>query len=439
MGNLSKQLNESISVINENFFLGMKSFVRTAFDALHSSREDYIYMIPSQHPKEVKQDLAAGLSGLVKDGYVEYDNEVDHDDEGRAVGSEDYFWFTDKGMALDYDDFESYFTKPSSSKPEYSTDILPGMDEEEKNIHSNILVRNATDLARTAVRKLDNAVRTGVVGAIYPNFEAFMADIWTNLPWTPEGMKVALEWILTNPSAMWTVKAVKDKFNYDLESEIKDELKDAREAFQSQYNEEIDEAKEDRRSQIVDYLMKNPGATVADMGRAIWNRDIDTLGRTSTLVITIVRSIASALKSGAIRRDETKKPYKYYPITGITGTMKVPVKQPVVTTPVTKTTTPIDILSALNKEWSYGTWQGGPKYFDSDTSDRGPRTDHGGGEDGDEWMDDEQLRQVKAPYIKKWAPRLEDLKTRLKKYGIQAEVYVDYGEKGHISLHVTVK
>jgi hypothetical protein len=343
-------------------------------------------------------------------------------------------------------------------------------------------------------------------------------------------------------------------------------LKNAQLQFQSQYNEEIDEAKEDRRSQIVDYLVKNPGATVADMGRAIWNRDVDTLGRNSSLVITIVRSISSALKAGVIRRDDSKKPYKYYTTSasgkGI-GSSQAPVKQtnssdkrfdaPYIESRIKalaskgyivkktrqepdgswyykiqkpenanndigtgigytafeyKTTKPKtdyfyhnshgsddnklgnvwnrskdssgnpgpggwytfdqkyieqvidnlasqnlqqapvatpkkvdkeDVLSIINKEWPYGNWQGGPKYFDFETKDRGPRTDHGGGEDGDDWMDDEQIRQARAPYVKKWGPRLEQLKTDLKKYGIQAEAYVDYGEKGHVTLQLTIK
>lgn len=76
--------------------------------------------------------------------------------------------------------------------------------------------------------------------------------------------------------------------------------------------DEIEEAKEDRRGQVVDFLTKNPGATIAEIGRAIWGRDIATLGRTSTQVITIVRTIAGAYKAGKIGRVNDKKPHKYY-------------------------------------------------------------------------------------------------------------------------------
>lgn len=344
----------------------------------------------------------------------------------------------------------------------------------------------------------------------------------------------------------------------------------------------MDEAKEDRRGQVVAYLSQNPGATIAEIGRAVWNRDISTLGRDSTQVITIVRTIASAFKAGAIGRDDRSKPHKYYARSASGKLIGAPeelggspvkraavkgaarVKQPsgkrfngpeiegkikalaskgyIVTQkksepdgswyykiqdqknasndigtgigykafaykstdpntdyfyynshgsddnklgnvwnhktsnspgpggwytfdqsyienvindlasktpeetpkPEKKSTskvTPEQYLEIFNKEWqSRGRWDGGPKYFDLETGERGPRTDHGGGEDGDGWMSPGQIERLRQPYEKKWMPILKDFQKRLTKHGIQtSEPYVDYGEKGHISLQLSVK
>lgn len=218
-------------------------------------------------------------------------------------------------------------------------------------------------------------------------------------------------------------------------------------------NEDLDEAKEDRRGQVVAYLTQNPGTTVAEIGRAVWGRDINTLGRDSTQVITIVRTISSALKSGVIGRDDSKKPHKYYARSASGKLIGAPENlggSPVVRTPKTepvlKTTTktskiaPEQYLDIFNREWnSRGQWQGGPKYFDLETGERGPRTDHGG-EDGEGWMSPSEIQRHRAPYEKKWMPILKDFQKRLAKHGIQTgEPYVDYGEKGHIALQLSVK
>lgn len=345
-------------------------------------------------------------------------------------------------------------------------------------------------------------------------------------------------------------------------------------------NEELDEAKEDRRSQVVQCLLKNPGATTVDLGRAVWGRDIAALGRESTQVITTVRTISGALKANAIGRDTRRKPYKYYAISesgkligapeelggspvktktakaakslgkrfngseienrikalaskgysiknirseangnwyykiqdpinynndigigigyaasdrqtnspntdyfyynshgkddnnigntwnhsnsssagpsgwytfdqayieGVLGRLetKKPELAPTVVdqkkTKVAKAS-PDQYINIINQEWSSrGTWEGGPKWFDLETGDRGPRTDHGGGDDGDDWMDDEQIRSYREPYVKKWMPILKTFQDRLKTKGIAIKnLNVDYGEKGHISLHIEI-
>ena len=70
---------------------------------------------------------------------------------------------------------------------------------------------------------------------------------------------------------------------------------------------------------------------------------------------------------------------------------------------------------------------------------RGPRTDHGGGEDGDEWMDDYQVAEVRNRAIKTLTPSIKNAKKWLanKKYKIK-EFYVEYGEKGHVYIQYTL-
>ena len=40
------------------------------------------------------------------------------------------------------------------------------------------------------------------------------------------------------------------------------------------------------------------------------------------------------------------------------------------------------------------------------SKDRGPRTDHGGGEDGDDWADEEQIEEWAQPFRESKASRL---------------------------------
>jgi hypothetical protein len=67
------------------------------------------------------------------------------------------------------------------------------------------------------------------------------------------------------------------------------------------------------------------------------------------------------------------------------------------------------------------------------TGDRGPRTDHGGGKDGDGWLDSYQIEHFKKPYVKKYADQCKKLEKFFKGYKTQ----IDYGEKGHISIVVS--
>lgn len=98
-----------------------------------------------------------------------------------------------------------------------------------------------------------------------------------------------------------------------------------------------------------------------------------------------------------------------------------------------------EVPKILNSNWfDRGTWEDeGRGYYSLETGDRGPRTDHGGGDDGDGWMSPGQIQRVAKPYYDKWNPRLKTFITRLKEKGVKVKsAYVDYGEKGHISLNL---
>lgn len=71
------------------------------------------------------------------------------------------------------------------------------------------------------------------------------------------------------------------------------------------------------------------------------------------------------------------------------------------------------------------------------TGDRGPRTDHGGPPDGDGWLPQSKVEQLRQTYEKKYAPEIKRIKDLFKKNNTQLQsIYVDYGEKGHVSILV---
>jgi hypothetical protein len=66
---------------------------------------------------------------------------------------------------------------------------------------------------------------------------------------------------------------------------------------------------------------------------------------------------------------------------------------------------------------------------------RGPRTDHGGGDDGEGWMSSRQIEKVSKPYFKQAKPKMDRIKQQLKDLGYRVkDLRLDYGEKGHISV-----
>jgi hypothetical protein len=76
------------------------------------------------------------LQRLMKDGYVEYDNDVDHDENGRAISSNDFYWFTDAGI--------QNITSPEQLKDEYFWDSY------EKNPEKGMFGEDIVDETTTA-------------------------------------------------------------------------------------------------------------------------------------------------------------------------------------------------------------------------------------------------------------------------------------------------
>lgn len=103
--------------------------------------------------------------------------------------------------------------------------------------------------------------------------------------------------------------------------------------------------------------------------------------------------------------------------------------------------TPDELMAAIKSASpSYRIeWDNWGNSFTGYTGDRGPRTDHGGGEDGQGWMSNAQQQRAFAPYMKKWAPKAKEMQKALLKQGIIANVSPSWGEKGHIYLEVTIQ
>lgn len=75
-----------------------------------------------------------------------------------------------------------------------------------------------------------------------------------------------------------------------------------------------------------------------------------------------------------------------------------------------------------------------------DTGARGPRTDHGGGPDGDDWMSYEQVEKLRKTYGKPFEPTLDKIKNEFgKRFKGTIKGQVDYGEKGHVGLYISGK
>ncbi|MCP4914646.1 MAG: hypothetical protein GY909_16135 [Oligoflexia bacterium] len=94
----------------------------------------------------------------------------------------------------------------------------------------------------------------------------------------------------------------------------------------------------------------------------------------------------------------------------------------------------------MEKEVNLKEQKNGSYFLEVYPVDRGPRTDHGGGEDGDEWLDDYQLESLHDEYFSKNQRKVNKIKDIiLNETGVEIEVLMDYGEKGHISLYSNFK
>lgn len=194
------------------------------------------------------------------------------------------------------------------------------------------------------------------------------------------------------------------------------------------------------REQIKNLIKQKGSATMLDLLTAIGGKPTQPPNNQQ---VSLFMTVKKMLAKGEVTRVKDGKVFRYSIGNGTA---------PVAATPKVKASklkSLEEVLPIINSSWSYKPWKledeyntpidAKDVYLASESGDRGPRIDHGGGEDGDGWMDDEQVRDVSAPYYKKWKPRLEQLKQELKKKGIDVETYVDYGEKGYVFLQLKVK
>lgn len=68
--------------------------------------------------------------------------------------------------------------------------------------------------------------------------------------------------------------------------------------------------------------------------------------------------------------------------------------------------------------------------------DRFRRHDHGGGPDGDDWLEDHEIEHDFDEGFKKHRGKLEKVRSIIESSGIKADAEFDLGEKGHFSLIV---
>jgi hypothetical protein len=73
----------------------------------------------------------------------------------------------------------------------------------------------------------------------------------------------------------------------------------------------------------------------------------------------------------------------------------------------------------------------GDGYFEID---RYRRHDHGGGEDGDDWLDDEEIQADYDMGVRKHKDKLKEFNKMLSRAGFKPNAEFDLGEKGHFSI-----
>jgi hypothetical protein len=194
----------------------------------------------------------------------------------------------------------------------------------------------------------------------------------------------------------------------------------------------------DYEPKVIDFLTKrgSEGAVA---------KELISIFPSQTMSIPVLQRL---LKSGAAVRDMSVRPGKWYTPKFVPKGVDTSLPAPKVRKPKVFTQTDLDQdLSIIkNRTRTSGDWEdtaldnnGQGMSFSVETRDRGSRTDHGG-EDGDGHMDYEQIEKAQEPYVKKYTPILKQLKIDLKEKGYKMKSgYVDYGEKGHISLDIRIE
>ena len=91
------KLLENFSLNEDEQWNQAKFEIETATEMFNGLQEQYCP--PKRDENDAYGDIVRdALQQMQHDGLVDYDTDVDHDqDNGNAIGSYDYFWFTDKG------------------------------------------------------------------------------------------------------------------------------------------------------------------------------------------------------------------------------------------------------------------------------------------------------------------------------------------------------
>lgn len=95
-------------------------------------------------------------------------------------------------------------------------------------------------------------------------------------------------------------------------------------------------------------------------------------------------------------------------------------------------------LAAPKKLELPNTIHGFTPQFDGYTKelDRYRRQDHGGGDDGDEWLDDDECANDFNEGKTKYQHQLDAVNEELKKAGFKPNARFELGEKGHFSIEI---
>lgn len=102
------------------------------------------------------------------------------------------------------------------------------------------------------------------------------------------------------------------------------------------------------------------------------------------------------------------------------------------------------LRAAASSGGRYGDYgRGGDGFYADSTEisieiDRYDRHDHGGGPDGDDWMDSGQIRDQEERAEKAYGGRVATCDAILKEYGFQETTSIDIGEKGHVSIEISL-